>query len=165
MAQRFTVRTWATPLTIGAFFLMAATGVLMFFHIEGGLTTVVHQWCSWLFLAGAVGHVVANVKPFKNHFRSPFGQASVATFSLILVASFFTWGTITGPRLLKPVQQAIMTAPLSALAEMTQTPPEVLLRRFEAYGIPTTGQQSVRDLATRDHLNPNRLLGLVFLPE
>jgi len=48
MAQCFTLRTWATPLTISAFLLMSVTGVLMFFHIEGGLTTVAHQWCSWL---------------------------------------------------------------------------------------------------------------------
>jgi hypothetical protein len=28
------LRTWSTPLTIGPFFLMSATGVLMFFEWE-----------------------------------------------------------------------------------------------------------------------------------
>ena len=30
-------REWATPLTIGAFALMAATGTAMFFHLNNGL--------------------------------------------------------------------------------------------------------------------------------
>jgi hypothetical protein len=90
MARRFTVRSWATPLMIGAFFLMAITGMLMFFHIEGGLTSVVHEWCSWLLLAGAVGHIVANVKPFKIHLRAAVGRASITIFAVVLPASFFT---------------------------------------------------------------------------
>ena len=30
------IRAWATPLTIGSFLLMAATGVLMFFGVSYG---------------------------------------------------------------------------------------------------------------------------------
>ena len=40
------VRKWATPLTIGAFFLMAATGILMFFHIDRGIISGAHEWLS-----------------------------------------------------------------------------------------------------------------------
>jgi len=56
-----TVRTWATPLTIVAFLLMAVTGVLMFLDVEFRLVTIAHQWLSWLFLIGAVSHIIANV--------------------------------------------------------------------------------------------------------
>ena len=63
-------RKWATPLTIGAFFPMAATGVLMFFHIDRGLTSGVHEWLSWLFLLGVAGHVMANFRPFTNSLKS-----------------------------------------------------------------------------------------------
>ena len=35
-SQTIPLRSWATPLTIGAFFLIAATGVLMFLEWSGG---------------------------------------------------------------------------------------------------------------------------------
>lgn len=43
MSEGISLRTWATPLTVGAFLLMAATGVLMFFGYDRGLTAVVHE--------------------------------------------------------------------------------------------------------------------------
>ena len=97
------MRTWATPLTIGSFVLMAATGVLMFFEWERGLAAVVHKWFSMLFLAAAGGHIAANLRPFKNHLKSHCGQASIAVFMVVLAASFFSWGIITGPELKRPI--------------------------------------------------------------
>jgi hypothetical protein len=43
---KLALRTWATPLTMGAFLLMSTTGVLMFFKRNPGLITVVHE-TSW----------------------------------------------------------------------------------------------------------------------
>jgi hypothetical protein len=59
---------------IGAFFLMSATGVLMFFGLDRGLAGEAHEWFSWLFLAGAGAHIAANSRPFMNHLKSPLGQ-------------------------------------------------------------------------------------------
>lgn len=80
MAKPATVRTWATPLTIGAFLLMAATGILMFFGWNTGLTTVAHQWLSWFFLLSAGGHIAANWRPFRNHLKTGWaGSACCAS--------------------------------------------------------------------------------------
>jgi hypothetical protein len=159
------LRNWATQLTIGAFFLMSATGVLMFFEWDRGLTTVVHQWFSWLFLAGAGGHIAANLRPFKSHLKSRCGKASVAAFTVVLAASFFSWGLITGPQLVRPIEHALIDAPLSALASVTQTNPDVVMSRLKAHGIDANGQQSIRDLSDKHGMSENCLLGLVFLPE
>jgi hypothetical protein len=165
MSRMIPLRTWATPLTIGAFFLMSATGVLMFFEWERGLTAVVHQWFSWLFLAGACGHIAANVCPFKNHLKSSWGKASVAVFVVVLAASFFSWGIITGPQLVRPVEQALVNAPLSALASVTHTAPDALVRRLKAHGFIATSQQSVHDLSGQYGVSEHGLLAIVFLPE
>jgi hypothetical protein len=159
------LRTWATPLTIGTFLLMATTGVLMFFDWNLGLTTVVHQWFSWLFLAAAAGHIAVNVRPFKNHLRSRRGKASIATFMFVLAASFFSWGLISGPRLLKPVEQALVDAPLETLAGLTRTTPDALVRRLKARGIVATSLQSVHELSRESGVGKHRLLAIVFLPE
>ena len=37
-------RDWATPLTAGAFIVLAVTGLLMFFHLDRGLNHLAHEW-------------------------------------------------------------------------------------------------------------------------
>jgi hypothetical protein len=37
-------RDWATPLTAGAFILMASTGMPMFFHLDRGIIHLAHEW-------------------------------------------------------------------------------------------------------------------------
>jgi len=164
MASAISLRTWATPLTVGAFFLMAGTGVLMFFELDDGLVTVVHQWLSWLFLAGVAGHITANFRPFKHHLKSSWGRASVALFGVVLIVSFFSWGLTTGPQLERPIEEALIDAPLSALADVTHTSADELVRRMKKHGVSAKGQQSIRDLSSESGESENRLLAIVFLP-
>jgi hypothetical protein len=159
------LRTWATPVTIGAFLLMSATGVLMFFHCDRGLLTDIHQWFSWLFLAGAGAHVAANLRPFKNHLQSRWGRASIAAFIAVLAASLFSWGVMTGPQLLRSVEQALVDAPLATLASLTRTAPDTLVRRLKAHGIVATSQRSVHELSGEHGVSEHRLLAIVFRPE
>jgi len=162
---KLNLRTWATPLTVGAFLLMAATGVLMFFDWHRGLTTVVHQWFSWIFLAGAASHITANLRPFARHLKSGAGRASVATFTVVLIASLFSWGLITGPNLERPIEEALVDAPLYSLAAVAHTDTRELLHRLNTNGIPATDQQTVRQLSLKSHVGVNRLLGIIFLKE
>jgi hypothetical protein len=165
MSNAIPLRSWATPLTIGAFFLLSTTGLLMFFGWDRGLMSGVHQWLSWLFLAGVGGHVAANIRPFKNHCKSRWGKVTIATFTIVLAASFFSWGIATGHHLLKAVEQALVDAPLSTLASLTHTAPDALVRRLKAHGIIATSQQTVRDLSSERGESKKHLLAIVFLTE
>ncbi len=49
-------REWATPLTIGVFGLMAATGLLMFFHLDNTLQKTAHEWLGWAMVANTLTH-------------------------------------------------------------------------------------------------------------
>ena len=71
--MRASPRRWATKLIIGAFLLMAATGVLMFFELDQGLVVVVHQWSSWILLIGAAGHLTLHFRPLEKHLKSWWG--------------------------------------------------------------------------------------------
>src|SRR5262245_50503996 len=101
-----TLRSWATPLIMGAFLLMVVTGVLRFFGVDRGLTTVVHQWFSWLLVIGAAAHLSLHFRPLKKHLESRGGKVSVACFGAVLVAALFSWGIKTGPQLKRPIEQA-----------------------------------------------------------
>ena len=157
------IRPWATKLTTGAFILMAGTGVVMFFKRDLGLTSVVHQWFSWIFLVGVGAHITINFRPLKNHIQARPGAYSVAFFTALLIASFFSWGMITGPKLLEPVEQSLIHAPLSVLASLTETTPPKLLQRLNAFGVSGAADQSIEELSSKSGLSEDRLLAFVFL--
>lgn len=164
MAKPATVRSWATPLTISAFLLMAATGILMFFDWDTGLTAVAHEWLSWFFLLGASGHIVANWRPLRNHLKTRRGYVSLLCFAALLAASLFTWGQVTGPQLERPIMTALVDAPLSSLAGVAGMTPDDMVRRFNAHGIAADQTRSIRELSIQHHVGINRLLGFVFRP-
>ena len=158
------VRKWATPLTIGAFFLMAATGILMFFNIDRGIVSAAHEWLSWLFLLGVAGHVMANFRPFMNSLKSGWGRTSVSVFGIVLVASFFTWGAHTGGQFLAAIQKGLVSVPLTTLAVMTHTKPDVLEQRLNAHGIVVRKEQTIRDIVGENPRKQLQALEVVFLP-
>lgn len=164
-AQPFSLRTWSTPLTIGSFILMAVTGVLMFFDVVPGYLSFAHEWCSWFFLAGAAGHVAVNFRPFVKHLKSNWGRANVAIFTIALVVSMFSFGRITAPQLKWPISNALVEAPLSALADVTRTDQVELLAKLKTHGITATPKQNIKELAEEFDLDEFHILGLVFLRE
>ena len=160
--QKIPMRAWATPVTIGAFLLMAATGVLMFFGVRGGLISEVHEWFSWLFLAGAVAHLFVNYRPLILHLRSRWGRVSIAAACLLMVAAVLPTGIQTGHRLHQAVEQAVVDAPLSTLAVLAHVAPADLETRLKAHGIAATLQQSPRQLSELNHLDPREVVAIVF---
>lgn len=140
-------REWATPLTAGAFLLLAATGLLMFFHADSGLNKLAHEWLSWVLLAGAGLHITANSKAFLNHLRGRKGRVVMGFFALLLAASFLPLG---GARQEPPFMasvHALAEAPVGTLAQVAGLPPEVLTGRLAQAGlVPGSDQQSLADL-------------------
>lgn len=159
----FSLRTWSTPLTIGSFLLMAVTGVLMFFDLVPGYLSFAHEWFSWLFLIGTGAHMAVNLRPLKKHLQSPWGRANVAIFTTILVVSTFSFGTITAPQLKWPISNALLEAPLSALADVTRKDHAVLVGKLKTHGITATSDQSIKELAIKHGVDEFHVLGLVFL--
>lgn len=164
-SKPFGQRTWSTPLTIGSFILMAVTGVLMFFDVVPGYISFAHEWFSWLFLLGAGGHIAVNFRPLTRHLQSNWGRTSVAVFTVVLLVSTFSFGRITAPQLKWPISNALVDAPLSALADVTRTSTDDVLGKLKAHGISATPGQSIRDLATQHEVDEFHMLGLVFLAD
>lgn len=164
-ARPFTMRTWSAPLTIGSFILMSVTGVLMFFDIVPGYVSFAHEWFSWAFVIGAVAHVAVNFKPFTKHLRSNWGRANVAIFSVIVMVSMYSFGRITAPQLKWPISNALIDAPLSALADITRADHAEMLEKLKAHGITATLEQNIKELALQNRVDEFHVLGLVFLAE
>jgi hypothetical protein len=104
------------------------------------------------------------MRPLKNHLKTGWGKASAAIFLAVFAASFSSWGLVTGPQLERPIEQALVDAPLSSLAGVTGRTSAALIARFKENGIQASGKQSVRTLSAATGVDENRLLGIIFLP-
>ncbi|MBK9134741.1 MAG: DUF4405 domain-containing protein [Betaproteobacteria bacterium] len=136
-------REWATPATIGAFALVAGTGVPMFFHLETGLQKALHEWIGWLLLAAVALHVAVNWLGFKRYLKWPGrGIAIVGVFLLALGATFFIGaGSGAAAPASPPVlaMRAVAAAPLATLEPLTGKPVERMLGDLAAAGVVVDG--------------------------
>lgn len=157
-----TLRGWTTPLTISAFILMAGTGVVMFFEFDNGLMALVHRRFPWVFLPGAINHITANIRPFASNPKSTIGRVTVLAFTTILLGSFFSWGQVTSPKLIKPIETATLGVSLATLAGMQHVASDVRVARLRQHGVMAWNNQSIHDLAVANPIKEDRLLAIVF---
>lgn len=157
------LRTWATPLTIGAFILMAVTGILLFFKLDTGLNKAAHEWLSWAFVIGAAAHIVVNFTSLKRHLSANVGRAIIGVFVLLLAGSFFALGGSGGGSPVRAVMMGVSAAPLSSLAPVVGTTPDALVEKLRAAGYTVSdGTQSLRAIVGDEREDQNRALVLIF---
>jgi len=130
-------REWATPLTIGVFVLMGATGLLMFFHWDNSLQKTLHEWVGWLMVSAVVVHALANWLGFKRYFKPGLALWIMALFALVLAGSFVPWpgGAKKGPSTPGLAIQAVSGAPIRLLAPLYGKTPEQARQALTQAGI------------------------------
>lgn len=143
-------REWITPFVAGSFLLIAATGILIFFHVDSGANKFVHEWLSWALVAGVALHIVLNFKALKKHLSAPRGLLIAGAFIAILGGSFVVSGEKDEPPFMRPVQ-ALAQVPLTTLAQVCNVSPQELRQRLAKAGIQATSdQQKLSDLIGND---------------
>lgn len=143
-------RDWITPIAAGSFLFSAATGVLIFFHIDTGLNKFAHEWLSWVLLGSVSLHVAVNFIGFKYHLSARRGQLLIGAFALVLLLSFIPTGKKGEPPFIAPIR-ALSQAPLTTLALVARVSPEQLRERLAKAGFqPQSDQQSLSDLIGHD---------------
>ncbi|MBB4197905.1 hypothetical protein CCR94_19030 [Rhodoblastus sphagnicola] len=156
-------REWATPVTIGAFVLMAVTGVLMFFHSETGLNKLAHEWLGFVFVLGVALHAIVNWGAFKRYFvSSAAGRAVIALFAVALVASFAPLGGKAGgpPPIL--AMNAVLKAPLSTVAPLAGRPVEAIVAQLNGAGFAVSGPEASLASVARNREAQAKVMTLLF---
>lgn len=158
-------RNWATPLTIGAFLLMAVTGILMFFHQDVGLNKEAHEWLGWAMVVGVLAHVVANWSGFARHFQRNSAKAIVGLFALLLAGSFFLGGD-EGVNPARLALQTLTQAPIGQVAALRGESPIALVTRLQAAGFSVSGpEQSIAQVAGKEREQLARALSAALPPQ
>ena len=156
-------RDWATSLTIGAFGLMAVTGTLMFFHADSGLNKLAHEWLGWLFVVGVALHAFVNWGAFKRYFFSSRpGRAMIAVFAVALLASFAPLGGKAGGPPPVLAMNAVLKAPLSAVAPLTGRPVEAIMAQLNGAGFVLSGPEASLASVAHDREAQGKVVALLF---
>ncbi len=152
-------RDWVTPITMGAFGLLAVTGVLMFFHLDSALNSAAHEWLSWVLLGAVALHAAVNWPGLKRHLAGWRGRGALALFAVVLAGSFLPLGGGSEPPFVAPLR-ALADAPLPVLAQVAKVPPQELRARLQRAGVtPTSDADTVHALVGDDTRAQVRLLG------
>ncbi|MFO1337349.1 MAG: DUF4405 domain-containing protein [Burkholderiaceae bacterium] len=159
-------RQWATPLTIGAFGLMAVTGLLMFFHLDQGLQKPAHEWLGWLMVAAVGVHAAVNWPGLKRHLTVPGpGRVIVGASALALAASFFVAPGSQGEDAPPPVlaMHAVAKAPLKAVLPLTGKSFSQVQGELAAAGIHVdSDEQSIASAIGDDRGRMGRAMRVLF---
>lgn len=159
------LRTWATPLTMGFFLLLAVTGVAMFFHIETPLNKLLHEWLGWALLAAVGAHLWLNRRPLSAYLKRPMALTIMGAAIVILLASFMLPTPGAGPVPVRAALGSLAQAPISTLASLAGTDPAVLLSKLAADHPGARAEQSLADLTGGDVQAALGLLALAYPPE
>lgn len=162
----FPLRAWATPLIVGSFLVMGATGTLMFFHLNTGLSKGVHEWAGWVMLLGAGAHIVLNWRAFTTYFRRPLANAIMGAGALLLAVSVIPFGSESsgGPdAAIRQVMGKLVDAPVSELAVLADSTPDAVIAKLVAAGYADASATATpKDLAGADMGAAITAIGTVF---
>lgn len=160
----FSLRAWATPLVVGSFLLMGATGVAMFFHVETGLMKGLHEWAGWVLLAGAGAHLWLNRRAFLSYLRRPVAVGIMGLGVLALGAGVLPLEAEGGPGVaVEAVLAAVEGAPVSVLADLSGRDVAGVVAALEGAGLSgVEADSTVSDLAGGDRGAEFAALAAVF---
>ena len=164
--------SWVTPITLGSFLLIGATGLLMFLKVRGGLIVVAHEWLSPVLVLGTCLHIWLNWSAVRAHLSRARGLIVVGLFTSLLVIALVpfdetaqvAWEHGHGQeRTDRRAAAVLLEARISSVAELTGRTPQQLRDRLGRHGIRATSDElTLADAARQSQVHPARVLGAVL---
>lgn len=156
------IRDWATPLTMGTFFLMAVTGLLMFFHFDRGLNKLAHEWLSWVMVSAAGLHAAVNFNLLKRYLANRKALGVIGLCLLALGASFASpsGGKPKSPQI--AASQALLDTPIPLVAQVAVRDAGDIVAALNAAGMKARLDGTLRQAAGESHEAQLRALGIAF---
>ena len=158
------LKSWATPLAVGTFSIIAVTGMLLFFDIEIGFVEPVHKWASWAFVAGVLLHVISNWKALTHYFSSKPALAIIGTAMVVLVATLLPFGEKEeNENPAKMAAYALSSSSLETVALVVKSTPDVLSTQLAAKGLVVSSPTAtIEQIAKSNGKEPKEVLANIL---
>ncbi|NTU68033.1 MAG: DUF4405 domain-containing protein [Chlorobiaceae bacterium] len=158
-----TSKSWATPLIIATFTISGITGILIFFHMEGGLVKPVHELLSWALVAGAALHTAAHWKSFTAYFKKRSSIATISIGAIVALASFMAPVKGGHGNPFMKAGKAMSTASVETVAPIARLTPAQAVKKLEQKGINVANaSQSIQAIASDNRTKDARVLDALF---
>lgn len=153
-------RNYITPFISLIFFVVALTGVLMFFHFFDGYTEVAHECLGIVFVVCAACHIILNWKALKTHFMK--GVFIPAAVGMTVVSAVF----VIFERLYLPVDivlfNRIIKAPIEEAFKALEVDYSQAADRLHRQGISIQEAKSIQDIWERNGADPEEVIDLIM---
>ncbi len=158
-----TLRSWATPLTIGSTLIVTITGIMLFFHFAPGLTRGAHEWLGWVTAAAIVAHVVVNWRAFTGYFRRPVAITILAVSAALMALTPLDILPATATASpVAAVMGAMGQARLATVAELAGITETDAVTRLEGVGIAAVPGQAMADITHGDRGVQTQVVAALF---
>jgi hypothetical protein len=162
MKEALRLKSWAGPLTIGSFFVVALTGILMLMHVNFGMTRMMHEAVSCVFVVAAVLHVLVNWNVFCSYFRKLVGVSVIAAFILLAIVSFMSRGRPMGHASFMGPLVALQESSLNLVAQVAKRDLQSVTDELKAKGIDIRdAEQTIAAIASNNGRPPMEILALI----
>ena len=153
-------RNYITPFVSLIFFVVALTGVLMFFHLFDSYTEVAHECLGIVFVVCAACHIIINWKGLKTHFmKGVFIPAAVVITVISVVFVIFE-------RLYLPVDivlfNRIIKAPIEEAFKALEVNYSHATERLKQQGISIHGAKTIEDIWKINDADPEEVIDLIM---
>ncbi|WP_126978118.1 DUF4405 domain-containing protein [Frigidibacter oleivorans] len=159
-----TFRTWVTPLTAATFALVAASGLLLFFHLAPGATRALHEWVGWALAAAVALHLVLNRRSLRGHLRRPAMPLLLALAAVLTLGQLFLPAGSPPFAGMRALAQAAEPRTLRELAAFAGIAPDEAVARLDAKGFAVRPDMSLRQIAGADPAGANAVLAALLIP-
>ena len=156
------IKSWATPLAVGAFTISAVTGLLIFFDIEIGLVELTHKWLSWLLVCGVALHVISNWKQFTSYFSKKPAIGIIGAALIVTIASVLPLSGEEEEKEnpAKMAAYALASSSIETVAQVVKTTPKALVEQLGKKGIVVNDPAAtVEQIAKSNGKHPKEVLG------
>lgn len=161
-----TLKSIATPVAAGAFFISAITGILIFFDLEIGAVEPVHKWLSWLLLGGIALHMLSHWNSFSGYFSK---KPALAVIGVAFAVSGGAMLPVFGEeeegekRNAKAAVYALESTSLETVAQVVKSRPEELATRLKSAGISVDATSAtITDIAKSNGKESSEVLGAIL---
>jgi len=158
------LRNWATPLTTASFLVMGVTGVLMFFHLDSGLNSFLHEWGGWLMVLGVVAHLLLNWRPFTTYLKRPVARVILGGGVVLLVLSFWPALGGGGGHPAQMVMQAMARSDVATVIALSGHELQAGLDALGAAGMTAEGTTTIAELTGGSRDQQKQVIDLLFAP-
>ncbi|MCG8427977.1 MAG: DUF4405 domain-containing protein [Chromatiales bacterium] len=155
-----TIKPLITPLAIGSFFIVAVTGVLLFFKLDIGLSRFAHEWLGWLMLLTVLFHaIVIHKRSMGRYFTQSKPRAVIGLSVLLMVGALLVPEDDGMPPFLK-AEQALYQADINLSTQVLGLSEQELQSRL---GITLqASDSSLQMIAERKGMDRREMMGALL---